>query len=605
MKGPYQQLTWLIVSALVLNTSAVVTAVIPYATEPLWVSTDTLVATGAAFGDLDGDGLMDLVISNGNDIYEEPETVYFNLGGTLESAPSWSSLDHDYSGHLSLGDVDNDGDLDVAVANYIGSQTGFTTTFSKMYLNHDGQLESEPSWVSEDLFNSFSVAFGDYDGDGDLDLAFARGEGYTNRPDANAVYLNQAGIVAPLPTWRSLEIDSSYDLDWADFDRDGSLDLAVCNEFNPHRVYYNTGSGLEAQASWSSTEIDSGNSLAIGDVDGDGWLDLAVSTNTQLGEVGEYKVFFNEQGMLNPLPSWRHDAGSNQYGSAVALEDVDGDGDLDLIGGQWWGRTEIYENLDGSLSNEAVWFSDPAYNSVIEAIPFGCLRSECLAETTEMVEIVEGRRLYYVSRRNLVTIHQITVDGSVINQADYCYNLHAGWISFAEPPDGDVLGIHYTYCAHLDMGVANWDDSIGNYVYRYQVATPSPTPSPTLTYSPTPTPTPSDLISLSVVMESQWYKAGDQLTLAITATNYGPLLAIDFYVVLQVGTQYFFYPSWGGLVDWLAVECPSGASSYPILNLSLPQPLDPGGPFIFWAGMLAQGSLDLVSNLDYWHFNFY
>jgi hypothetical protein len=63
-----------------------------YPTVPDWVSADTPVSTGGALVDLDRDGWLDLVVANGNDMAQQPLTVYYNQGdGTRPLTPDWQS----------------------------------------------------------------------------------------------------------------------------------------------------------------------------------------------------------------------------------------------------------------------------------------------------------------------------------------------------------------------------------------------------------------------------------------------------------------------------------------------------------------------------------
>ncbi len=88
-----------------------------YTTTPQWQSADMQVSTGAALVDLNRDGWLDLVISNGNDISLQRVVVYYNNGsGTLQATPGWQSATTAYHGHLDVADVNGDGWPDVAVA---------------------------------------------------------------------------------------------------------------------------------------------------------------------------------------------------------------------------------------------------------------------------------------------------------------------------------------------------------------------------------------------------------------------------------------------------------------------------------------------------------
>ncbi len=438
---------------------------LPYDATPNWESSDTEVSTGAMLADLDLDGWPDLVVANGNDIYRQHLAVYYNQGdGTFPGNPDWESGDIDYHGHLSVGDVNGDGWPDVAASVYIGA-AGFSQDGKiKLYLNDgSGTLESTPSWAADEDVYTFRCAFGDLDNDGDLDLAVACGESYNNRPRTNRIFRNVGGMLETTPVWQSSELDSSYDLSWADVDRDGDLDLAFCNSGDPNRVYYNNNGVMSATAGWSSADTaeQDANTLAWGDVTGDGWPDLAVADNNQLGGSGRFKLYVNNgSGTLGTMPAWTSDEGG--YGSSVAFSDVDNDGDLDLFSGQWWGPVRVHLNQGGTLSSSAVWASSTG--SVVERICFGDTDRDGIRQNTFYEGAPPpGKTLYQLPHRPVEKILWVMVYDTQVT--DYCADLENGWVSLPDDPDGLPVEILYEYSLDLEIAVSNWDSSVGNYLF--------------------------------------------------------------------------------------------------------------------------------------------
>ena len=300
-----------------------------------WSSYETDTTTSIAWGDYDGDGDLDLAVGNNG----QPIRLYRNDGldgCVLQMTLSWSAGEADPTTSIAWGDYDNDGDLDLAVGNW-GAPI-------RLYQNDGGTLTIDPVWSSIQADVTHSVAWGDYDGDGYLDLA-------VGNTGPNRVYHNEGGTLFPGPAWSSAEADDTSSVAWGDYDGDGHLDLAAGNRFHQNRLYHNQGSALDPIAAWSSAEADDTTSLAWGDYDGDGYLDLAV------GNYGQHnRLYHNEAGGLETDAAWSSAEADDTW--SLAWGDYDSDGDLDLVTGNWGVPNRLYRNDDGTLTSIAAWSSN-------------------------------------------------------------------------------------------------------------------------------------------------------------------------------------------------------------------------------------------------------
>jgi subtilisin-like proprotein convertase family protein len=310
----------------------------------VWSSSESGNTTSVAWGDVDGDGDLDLAVGNAGK-YDygclcylgQPNRLYRNDNGILTASAVYSTTESDNTYSVAWGDVDGDGDLDLAVGNH-GHQ-------NRLYRNDGGTLTASAVWSSSQSEYTNSVAWGDVDGDGDLDLAVG------NEAQFNRVYRNNGGTLTASPVWSSSDTDDTYSVAWGDVDDDGDLDLAVGNWLQPNRVYQNNGGTLTTGAFWSSSESDMTTSVAWGDMDADGDLDLVTGTYG-----GSTRLYRNDNGLLTISAAWS--SNENDITEDLAWGDVDRDGDLDLAVGNWGQPNRLYRNNEGILEDSAVWSSN-------------------------------------------------------------------------------------------------------------------------------------------------------------------------------------------------------------------------------------------------------
>ncbi|OQY36060.1 MAG: hypothetical protein B6I38_00525, partial [Anaerolineaceae bacterium 4572_5.1] len=274
------------------------------------------------WGDFDGDSDIDLITSGGF------RSLHRNEQGTLVNVIQW------VRGGGTWGDVDRDGDLDLVTGN-------------KLYQNDNGELSDTPIWTLEDGSVIFTEGWGDVDGDGDLDLAAG------NNGQPNCLFFNTDGTLQNFVSCNGISniSDNVANVAWGDVDGDGDLDLAAGNNGQPNRVYFNIDGTLEAIPSWSSSQAYRTRSIAWGDIDGDGDLDLAVGNFNQADH-----IYINRNGILSSDPIWFSENWSATR--SVAWGDVDGDGDLDLAVGNYNQPNYLYRNENGTLTTKPVWVTE-------------------------------------------------------------------------------------------------------------------------------------------------------------------------------------------------------------------------------------------------------
>ncbi len=446
---------------------------IPFLQNPDWESTSEGRSTGLGIADINGDGWKDIVIADGNDMARQHLVVYYNQGdGTFPLNPDWESDDIDYHGHLAVGDVNDDGWIDVAVSVYIG-ESGFNDPGKvKIYYNQGGELEENPSFESYEFY-TFSCAFGDADGDGDLDLATTGGEPYSGLYDEGKIFINNNGSFNENPEWTSDFNFGSLDVDFGDLDQNGFLDLVFSSEETPNYIFLANDEGeIQDTAGWTSLDQENYiNSLDIGFVGQDKIPAVVMTGNNQLGGDGEVWQYSFPNGVPDSgIADWSSDPFG--YGSGILLADVNSDDILDLIYGGWWLPMKIALGFE-----EGGFETDPSYTSgtasVVEAIQMADLDRDDIQINTETFFPEEGiGSIIYLEKQLVENIISIKVNEIELDDSMFCYVPNKNWISFKNNIEaGDFVEVEYEFSNDCDIVISNWDANKGNYIFYNTLVT--------------------------------------------------------------------------------------------------------------------------------------
>ena len=327
------------------------------------VSEPMMISGGVAAGDYDGDGYVDLFISQG-DI--GPNMLYRNLGALgkfrEEGAQAGVANGPAMSCGPIFGDRDGDGWLDLLVG-------GVEGTPASVYSNQGNRTFADISAIAgvDNGFDQYSFAFGDIDGDLDLDMAIGHwtaGLSVWVNDGRNFDVSGTAGV-ALIQTFAFTPI-------FAEITGDGWLDLLVASDFGTSVVLFNNGDLTFTQNTASPITDENGMGASVGDYDNDGILDWFVTSIWDPDQIpeGNWGITGNRlyRGLGAGLFEDKTDvAGVRQgfWGWGSCFADFDNNGWLDIFhvnGFPHISATEFHEdparlfmnNGDGTFNEQSV-----------------------------------------------------------------------------------------------------------------------------------------------------------------------------------------------------------------------------------------------------------
>lgn len=319
-----------------------------------------IIGGGAALFDYDNDGDLDVYLVQSGDLTAEaatrpPNRLYRNLGeGTFEDVTGAAGVgDRGYGQGCAAGDYDGDGDIDLYVTN-LGPNVLYRNNGDGTFTDvTSASGTGDPGWGT-------SAGFFDADNDGDLDLIVVNYVHWTrdaelecNGPKGERDYCNPRNYDAPARdtfyrnngdgTFTDATQAAGFDkafgnglgVAFGNFDNDDRTDVYVANDGNPNQLWMNRGDGrfendalLAGCAVNAQGAAEAGMGVATFDADGDGDLDLFMthlrseSNTLYINSGGNFDDRTAQMGLA--APSLRYTA----FG--VGFADFDHDGRLDL-----------------------------------------------------------------------------------------------------------------------------------------------------------------------------------------------------------------------------------------------------------------------------------
>jgi hypothetical protein len=330
---------------------------------------------GAAAGDYDNDGWVDLYVTrlNGRDL------LYRNMGdGTFRDMAVEAGLTASLlTNGPAWGDIENDGDRDL----YVTSSGG--TRFYLYVNNGDGTFTEQAVARGAAVAGVFrygqSATFGDYDGDGYLDIhtndwatdiSVSTSRLLRNLGAENPGHFEDVTEAAGLNVFRpSRFFDGStdsgayrYTSTFTDLDRDGHADLAIAADFTTSQIFWNNGDGTFTDGTLAAgvgTDED-GMGSTLGDYDGDGLLDWFVAALVEVpGGFPPHsgnRLFRNQGDRTFEDQTDAAGVRNSGWSWGTTFLDHDNDRDLDLFVTNGWDtempdQSHLFQNADGVFTD--------------------------------------------------------------------------------------------------------------------------------------------------------------------------------------------------------------------------------------------------------------
>ncbi len=591
---------------------------------PKFISTGTDVSGGPAFGDVDGDGEGEVVVTSCNwpngddgwvyayrtdgdlvegfpattngDFSKSPTVVdldddghaeiivgerdypigrVYVIGGDGSILPGWPvELDHVPASSAGAADIDNDGIMEILYESY-------NTIYA---FNIDGTLVS--GWpftpATGDVFSYSAPVFADVDSDGFLEIAVG---GHSLSGDSGVFILNHDGSL--LPGWPQFVNYWIYaPPTFADMDGDDDFELLVGDQVlsaEPVDHVYAWHMDGTSVAGWPVGPINAVNAqVAVADIDGDNDPEFVWDDNTGAGII----LGYHHNGQ--PIEGWPLNTQGTTFFNTVAFADADIDGDLELLA----------ESGDFSNENSHIYLWDLQDQTSDQRIQM------------PMFQYGPGRDgLYRYFGEMPTPAPTVEITETPVPPSPTQTSTPTPTNTFCLP----------TFTPTPTFSPTDPPATPTRTPTQTLSPTPSLTPSftPTIAFTSTPvSPTPSETpilptytpqcseLGVTIHMPDTFYSPGEQCWCSVTLCNPGAqdFQDVPLFVILDVWGILFFAPEFDEFGYYL-VDLDPGSTEKNILDpFEWPGNCGNADGIVFYAGMTDDQMTELFGTADEWSF---
>ena len=413
--------------------------------EPIWIYDSNLYIKHVETADLNGDGIKDAIVAEYDSQYYSEYSKVYAIDG-IDGDTIWTYQLNDGVRSMILGDVNNDGVMDVIA----GSAKGSSPSDGRVHAidgTDGGQIWIfTPGGVGDTIGD---LAIGNFNGDSYPDVAVACWDDYVyaiNGQTGSQLWSKYIG---------SIFVNA---VSTGDVNSDGISDVAFAHSYLPgYSNYQGVLDGSNGSTIWMQTVSYTVENVLMADIDNDAILEAIFAGTTASDEL---KIFVHdgEDGNLE----WSYTIGiaSMNPDAFMFAEDIDSDGDLDLVVGNEW--VDFYIRAFDGDSSTLMWTSE-LLSGYARDLAFGDVTGDgnlnIIAATYDRVQVLEAingtKSWYYSIAGTIISVSTADFDNDAI--IDVLAGGGADFSGSPPNPDKSVWALKTTQTPLL------WEYTFGEY----------------------------------------------------------------------------------------------------------------------------------------------